>query len=178
MRPKIGNAVPTGHTENDESNYEIRDRTRKRVDEMANSKAFPIYRKCERITAVGNRAELDDHPKDTALEQLFADPNNDLKDVEFQSARGQRMTEFVRNRSENSKNVKQKERQQQEPPLRLRGREHDTECAQTNIRPQKDAFVGFVSPLPARRTELPDRVRFALECLVQLRGNTASVASG
>ena len=178
MRPKIGNAVPTGHPENDESNYEIRDGTRKRVDEMANSEVPPLYRKGERITAVGNRAELNENPKDTAVEQLFADPNNDLKDVELQSARGQRVTKFVRNRSENSKNVEQKERQQQEPPLRIHGCEHNTERAEANIRHQKDPFVGFVSPLPARRTELPDRVRFALERLVQLRSKTASAAGG
>ena len=137
-----------------------------------------VERKRECITAVRNRAELDQHPEDSTLKQLFADANHDLEYVQVQSTRGQRMTEFVRDCAENSKNVEQKERQQQESPLRIHGREHGTERAQANIRHQKDAFVGFVSPLPARRTELPDRVRFVLECLVQLRSNTASAAGG
>ena len=109
MRPKIGDAIPAGHTENDERDDEIGNRTGERIDEVANSEVLPIHRKRKRVTAVRNRAELDEHPEDAALKQLFADPDHNLKDVQVQGTRGQRMTEFVRDRSENSKNVEQKE---------------------------------------------------------------------
>jgi NCAIR mutase (PurE)-related protein len=57
--------------------------------------------------------ELDQHPKDTALKQLFANSHNDLKDMQVQRACRQRVTEFMWNRSKNSKDVEQEERQQQ-----------------------------------------------------------------
>ena len=105
MRAKIRDTVPSGDRENDKCNHQIRDRTRERIDEVANSEALLIHRKGKRITAVGNRAELDEHAKDPTLKQPFADANHDLEYVQVQGPRGQRMTKFVWNRSENSENV-------------------------------------------------------------------------
>ena len=81
MRSKIDDAIPAGHTENDESNNEIRNRTRERVDEVASAEILRVERERERITAVGNRAELDEHPEDSTRKQLFADPHHNLEHV-------------------------------------------------------------------------------------------------
>ena len=42
MRPKISEAIPTDHDENDQSDDEVCDRTGERVDEMANAEVLCV----------------------------------------------------------------------------------------------------------------------------------------